>query len=39
MDGLIDLTHRSSDGTLMEPGGGLLDPAKFAALNLQVLFQ
>jgi hypothetical protein len=32
-DGLIDLTHRSSDGTLMEPRGGLLWSAEFAALK------
>jgi hypothetical protein len=27
------LTHRSSDGTLMEPRGAFLDPAEFAALK------
>jgi hypothetical protein len=31
-DGLIDLTHRSSDGTPMEPRGGLGEP--LAALPL-----
>jgi hypothetical protein len=29
----MDLTHRSSDGTLMEPRGGLLWSAEFAALK------
>ena len=38
-DGLIDLTHRSSDGTLMEPRGCVVWSAQFCGAKvLQVLF-
>jgi hypothetical protein len=37
-EGLIDLTHRSSDGTLMEPRGSCLVSAVCGAEVLQVLF-
>jgi hypothetical protein len=38
-DGLIDLTHRSSDGTLMDDGGSCLARKVCGAKALQVLFQ